>query len=73
MLCCNSNVPFGLARYRTAKRKEDQIYGIMQVYGLRLGKTVEPNKSFNLEQLRDQLSIQLNRQSPVAAQAFAHS
>jgi hypothetical protein len=45
----------------------------MQVYGLRLGKTIEPGKSFTLEQLKDQLSIQLNMKSPVLAQMFVHS
>jgi hypothetical protein len=73
MICNNPNVAFGLARHRTAKREEDQIYGIMQVYGLRLGKTMEPDKSFTLEQLKDQLSIRLNEQSPVLAQMFVHS
>lgn len=73
MRCGNPNVPFGLAKHRTTNREEDRIYGIMQVYGLRLGKTVEPDKSFTLEQLKDQLSIRLNERCPVVAQMFVHS
>ena len=64
MVCSNPNVAYSLARHRTCERQEDQIYGIMQVYGLRLGKTDEPLNSFTLQELEDQFSCQVNHAAP---------
>lgn len=72
MVCSNPNVPYGLARHRTSKRRNDRIYGIMQVYGFRLGKAVEPHKDFTLEDLEVQFSTRLNESQPVLAQSFVH-
>ena len=44
----------------------------MQVYGFRLGKTLQLTKPFTLEELQVQFSCQLNERSPVLAQMFVH-
>ena len=57
---------------RQATQSLDRIYGIMQIYGLKLGESVEPEKSFTLEDLELQLGMALNTKCPVLAQAFTH-
>lgn len=53
-------------------RELDRIYGIMQVFGLALGSSAEPDKDFTLNDLEDQLGEALNKINPVLAQSFVH-
>ncbi|KAL5040736.1 hypothetical protein BDW71DRAFT_212852 [Aspergillus fruticulosus] len=60
------------ASRRIASNPLDQVYGIMQVFGLRLGKAAEPEKDFTLAELQDQLSLALLEVDPVNSQYFVH-
>lgn len=51
----------------------DRIYGIMQVFGFRLGKSVIPGAHFSLSQLEIQFAAALNEKSAVWAQLFVHT
>ncbi|KAF2252737.1 hypothetical protein BU26DRAFT_600993 [Trematosphaeria pertusa] len=63
---------YGAARFRSASQPPDRIYGIMQVFGLRLGESSAPGHSFSLAQLEFQLGQALNERSPILAQLFVH-
>lgn len=63
---------YGVSSLRNPMREADRIYGIMQVFGLVLGKSAQPNKNFTLTDLEDQLGAALNRANPVLAQSFVH-
>jgi Heterokaryon incompatibility protein (HET) len=63
---------YSAAHFRTCTEELDRVYGIMQVYGLRLGASKQPERSFSLDELEDQLAAELNKISPVAAQLFIH-
>ena len=63
---------YSAARYRTTTNPLDRIYGIMQVFGLRLGASREPGKNFTLPELEDQLGEALNTVSPTTAQMHVH-
>ncbi|KAF2252741.1 hypothetical protein BU26DRAFT_208558 [Trematosphaeria pertusa] len=58
------------AQSRTATRSEDRIYGIQQIFGLRLGNTapVASGKVFNFIQLEAQLAKTLLLQYPIQSQ-----
>jgi hypothetical protein len=73
MACNNPNVPYSLARYRECKEEEDRMYGVMQVYGFRLRKSVEPHRKFSLDELTVQFVRTLNEKYPVIAQMFIHT
>ncbi|KAI3391116.1 hypothetical protein diail_7939 [Diaporthe ilicicola] len=73
MACNNPNIPYSLARYRECKEEEDRMYGVMQVYGFRLGKSVKPHLKFGLDELSVQFAKTLNQQYPVIAQMFIHT
>ncbi|KAL2837290.1 hypothetical protein BJY01DRAFT_221128 [Aspergillus pseudoustus] len=60
------------ASRRTASNPLDQVYGIMQVFGLRLGKAAEPERDFTLVELQDQFSLALLAADPVNSQYFVH-
>lgn len=60
------------AHFRTCQKELDRVYGIMQVYNLRLGSSQDPQKTFTLNELEDQLAVSLNSISPMAAQLFVH-
>ncbi|MCJ1390727.1 hypothetical protein MMC18_003588 [Xylographa bjoerkii] len=64
---------YSAASYRTTRDPLDRIYGIMQVYNLRLGASAEPNKSFTVTELENQLGAALNAMSPIAAQGHVHT
>ena len=64
---------YSAASYRSTRDPLDRIYGIMQVYDLRLGTSAEPNKSFTVTELEDQLGAALNAVSPIAAQSHVHT
>lgn len=63
---------YGVASRRNPMREHDRIYGIMQVFGLVLGKSAQPDMEFTLPQLEDQLGGAVNRMNPVVAQSFIH-
>lgn len=73
MACNNPNIPYSLARYRECKEEEDRIYGVMQVYGFRLGKSVQPHINFSLDELNVQFVKTLNETYPVISQMFIHA
>lgn len=73
MACNNPNIPYSLARYRECKEEEDRIYGVMQVYGFRLGKSVQPHMNFRLNELNVQFVKTLNETYPVISQMFVHT
>jgi Heterokaryon incompatibility protein (HET) len=52
---------------RQSKLQEDHVYGIMQVFGLRLGLYDR------LEDLEEQLAFRLNHQNPVMCQMQVHN
>ena len=68
----NPNVQYGVAHFRQAMYELDRIYGIMQIYGLRLGESKQPNVKPTLEQLEDELGKTLFLRSPVLSQMFTH-
>jgi hypothetical protein len=51
--------------YRETRYDLDQIYGIMQIFGLKLGNIVDPEGAYTLKDLIWQLGAALNRNSPV--------
>lgn len=57
---------------RKATRSEDYIYGIMQIYGLALGKSADPKAEYSRAQLSRQLGQELISRSPVMGQLFVH-
>ena len=58
------------ARSRRTTREEDRIYGIQQIFGLRLGNTTPSTtrKTFNFEQLDAQLGEELLLKYPIQSQ-----
>ncbi|KAJ9604060.1 hypothetical protein H2200_011583 [Cladophialophora chaetospira] len=63
---------YAVSTLRNPRDPLDRIYGIMQVFGLSLGKAAEPTKQFALDDLEDQLGHALNKVCPVFAQNFVH-
>lgn len=63
---------YGVASRRNPMREHDRIYGIMQVFGLVLGKSARPDMEFTLLALEDQLGVAVNKMNPVLAQSFIH-
>ncbi|KUI54507.1 hypothetical protein VP1G_01849 [Cytospora mali] len=63
---------YGVSSFRNPTRQHDRIYGIMQVFGLVLGKSAHPHKDFTLSDLEDQLGEAVNKANPVLAQWFVH-
>lgn len=68
----NPVVLYSSAGYRKTTREEDRIYGIMQVFGFKLGKSVAPGSYFSLPELEIQFAEALNAKSPIWAQLFIH-
>ncbi|CAI6336112.1 unnamed protein product [Periconia digitata] len=72
-LSANSPIAlYGAARYRKTSRPSDRIYGIMQVFGLVLGESADPNRTIGVEELENQFSRSLNERSVFLAQTFVH-
>lgn len=75
MLCPNPNIAYSAARFRKTTRPEDRIYGIMQVYGYKLGNSatsVRRSRHLNLEELELQFLKTLTNQSTIVSQSFQH-
>jgi len=62
------------ARARTPKRPEDKVYGIMQVFGLKLGysKPGCADQKFSLEDLEEQLGEAIMTHHVLPSQYFLH-
>ncbi|KAK8133117.1 hypothetical protein PG999_001290 [Apiospora kogelbergensis] len=69
----NPIILYSAAGCRQTKYKEDRIYGIMQVFGFRLGKTTKPGTHYTLQELEKQFAIALHERSAVWAQLFVHT
>lgn len=69
----NPNIQYGVARYRTTSRDVDRVYAIMQVYNLRVGKSLRPNENPNLPELIDEFALAINQSSPILGQMFVHT
>jgi hypothetical protein len=61
---------FILAQHRKAEREEDRIYGIQQIFNLRLGKTAPGRigRVYSLGELEDEFAKQLLVTYPVQSQ-----
>ncbi|KAG8527272.1 uncharacterized protein KY384_008016 [Bacidia gigantensis] len=56
---------------RTTTRREDRIYGIMQIFNLQLGASAsdaDPRRNFTLSELSDQLGMTLLQKYPIQSQ-----
>lgn len=69
----NSTLLFGAVKHRQTREPKDRVYGIMQVYGFKLGTSAQPDRDFTLEDLELQLAASHNAQSPISAQLFVHT
>lgn len=68
----NPNLLYSLAGFRQTKHAEDRIYGIMQCFGLKLGKAAMPGTYFTLRELEMQFALALNEKSTLWGQLFVH-
>lgn len=71
----NAAVLLPITRFRRTFNELDRVYGIMQVYGLRLGSSAvgAGDQTFTLNQLELQLSTGLNQLSTLGAQLLVHT
>ncbi len=69
----SSMLLYPAAYHRTCSEPLDRIYGIMQVYGFKLGASSEPGGLFTLAELEDQFGEALNRIAPMTAQTHVHT
>lgn len=69
----NPSTVYNAASFRTATDPLDRVYGIMQIFGFRLGQSVEPDRQFTLDELETQFAASINAESPVWGQLFVHS
>jgi hypothetical protein len=68
----NPVVLLAAARYRETKHPLDRVKGIMQVFGLNVGNYSPGEPEPRLSELEVELSQEINKKSPVLAQAFIH-
>lgn len=70
----NPLVLLSIPSKRTTLERADRIYGIMQVFGPRLGKSAAGHRHgvYNLQQLEQQLSQRLISEVPTLSQMFLH-
>lgn len=64
---------YSSARFRQCVNPLDRIYGIMQIFGFRLGASADPTLSYTLDELEHQFAAAINTGSPVMGQLFVHS
>ncbi|TRX98429.1 hypothetical protein FHL15_000503 [Xylaria flabelliformis] len=69
----NPNVQYGTAQYRKTRDPEDRIYGIMQIYNLKVGKSARPRESPKLEELRVEFGAEINTHCPIMGQSYIHT
>lgn len=72
LLAKNPVVLLAAARHRTTSRPLDRIFGIMQVFGLKLGTAKLDQPERRLQDLEVELSEEINIRSPALAQTFVH-
>ncbi|KUI68411.1 hypothetical protein VM1G_04646 [Cytospora mali] len=72
LLTSNPNVQYGAAKFRQTSRTEDRIYGIMQIYDLRVGQSIRTNEKPTLDELVKEFGLAINGRSPVMGQLFVH-
>ncbi|KAF8850334.1 hypothetical protein BDZ45DRAFT_751841 [Acephala macrosclerotiorum] len=65
---------FNMAILRTCQIEEDRVYGIQQIYGLKLGRSASASDAQDpsLEDLTNEVATALNKKYPILAQAFVH-
>ena len=69
----NPSTLYGSARFRECIDPLDRIYGIMQIFGFRLGAAADPSRSYTLDDLEHQFAIRINTGSPIMGQLFVHT
>ncbi|KAI1741806.1 heterokaryon incompatibility protein-domain-containing protein [Xylaria scruposa] len=69
----NPNIQYGAAKYRKTEYPEDRVYGIMQIYNIRVGQSVRPDDFPSLNELIEEFGFAINYKSVVQGQAFVHT
>ncbi|KAF2727374.1 hypothetical protein EJ04DRAFT_595242 [Polyplosphaeria fusca] len=69
----NPGTIYGSAAYRECVEPLDRIYGVMQIFGFRLGASADPTRSYSLDDLEHQFAVQINAVSPIMGQLFVHT
>ncbi len=82
---CNMVERFGLSAYeyaillynstsyRVCRESLDRIYGIIQVFNLKLCEPRDPSGTYTLPDLELEFASELNKKSPIWAQLFRHT
>lgn len=73
LVTSNPNVQYGAAKTRETYRREDRIYGIMQIYGIRVGQSVRPEDQSTLDELVEEFALAINARSALMGQMFVHT
>lgn len=73
LLTSNPNVQYGAAETRETYRREDRIYGIMQIYGIRVGQSVRLEDQSTLDELVEEFALAINARSALMGQMFVHT
>lgn len=70
----NPNMLYGVAQFRQTRYPEDRIYGIMQIYDVRVGLSVRPFEPRPPpDMLRAEFGLAINARSAVRGQLFVHT
>ncbi|KAI0448435.1 heterokaryon incompatibility protein-domain-containing protein [Xylaria acuta] len=69
----NPNVQYGTAQFRKTRDAPDRIYGIMQIYNVKVGKPARPHESPNLETLEIEFGAAINAHCPILGQSYVHT
>ena len=70
----NPNIAYCVGQYRVTTNPLDQVFGIMQIYGINCGQTSKSKEAaLQLRELEDQFGSELVTMSPLLSQMFTHS
>lgn len=72
----NPNIQYSAARHRKTLREEDRIYGIMAIYGIKVGAAapgVHSKRKYTFIELENEFVSALNAYSPLLGQMFVHT
>lgn len=69
----NPNVQYGIAKFRTTTYPVDRVYGIMQMYNVRVGQAIRPTDHPSLEELVEEFGLAINSRSALLGQLFLHT
>ncbi|KAI1758358.1 heterokaryon incompatibility protein-domain-containing protein [Xylaria castorea] len=69
----NPNVQYGVAKYRKTEYPEDRVYGIMQIYNIRVGQSIRSDDLPSLDELIEEFGFAINYKSVVQGQTFVHT